>query len=135
MFRLNRLTMFGLSALVAAGARHPSAGLALQAQMQRRPPTVTARARQLVAVTTPDWNTPTGTLRRFTRASSNGRWHVASAPIPVVVGRTGLAWGLGFDHDAVRARTDPHKHEGDGRSPAGAFPLDTAFGFAPPGEM
>jgi D-alanyl-D-alanine dipeptidase len=29
----------------------------------------------------------------------------------------------------------PHKHEGDGRSPAGVFPLDTAFGFASPDAM
>ena len=47
----------------------------------------------------------------------------------MVVGRTGLAWGVGFDDVA---RDGPHKHEGDGKSPAGVFPLDTAFGFAPP---
>src|SRR5438270_495076 len=117
MSRLSRLTILGLAALVAVGARHPSAGLALQAQVQRMPPTVIAAARQLVVVTTPDWNNTTGTLRRFTRESSNDRWHVASGPIPVVVGRTGLAWGLGFDDDATGTRDAPHKHEGDGRSP------------------
>jgi len=32
-------------------------------------------------------------------------------------------------------RFEPHKHEGDGKAPAGIFPLDTAFGFAPRDSM
>ena len=46
--------------------------------------------------------------------------------MPIVVGRTGVAWDDRFG--APRAG-EPVKREGDGRSPAGAFPLDTAFGF------
>jgi D-alanyl-D-alanine dipeptidase len=53
-------------------------------------------------------------------------------PIPVVVGRTGLAWGVGFDDVSADG---PHKHEGDGKAPAGISPLDTAFGFAPADSM
>jgi D-alanyl-D-alanine dipeptidase len=49
------------------------------------------------------------------------------------VGRTGLAWGVGFDSAAIAG--EPHKQEGDGRSPAGIFPIDTAFGFAPADSM
>ena len=45
----------------------------------------------------------------------------------MVVGRTGIAWGVGFDGLSADG---PSKHEGDGKAPAGIFPLDTAFGFA-----
>lgn len=45
--------------------------------------------------------------------------------MPIVVGQTGLAWG-----DAGSgARRDPRKREGDGKAPAGRFPLGSAFGF------
>jgi D-alanyl-D-alanine dipeptidase len=97
------------------------------------PPPTIAVAEQLVVVTTPDWSSTVGSLTRFARASTSASWQRASAAIPVVVGRTGLAWGIGFDADA--SPSAPHKHEGDGRSPAGAFPLDTVFGFAPAAEM
>jgi len=50
----------------------------------------------------------------------------------VVVGRTGIAWGVGFDGVSTEG---PHKREGDGKAPAGMFPLDTVFGFAPPNSM
>jgi D-alanyl-D-alanine dipeptidase len=39
---------------------------------------------------------------------------------------------VGFDNlDRATPSRAPHKREGDGRSPAGVFPLDTLFGFAP----
>jgi len=83
-------------------------------------------------VTTPSWNATTGTLRQFERDDVRAPWRPASAAIPVVIGRTGLAWG---DESLASAVGQPIKHEGDGRSPAGVFPLDTAFGFAPKSEL
>jgi D-alanyl-D-alanine dipeptidase len=85
--------------------------------------------RQLIVVTTPHWDSFTGTLYRFTRANANDDWRAVAGPVEVVIGRTGLAWGSGLylpltDHG-------PAKHEGDGRSPAGVFQFGTAFGFAP----
>lgn len=99
------------------------------------PPRI-AESGQLLVVTTPGWSSTIGTLRRFSRETSTDPWHPEGATTPVVVGRTGLAWGEEFD--ALADPSDPaapHKHEGDGKSPAGVFPLDTAFGFAPPSEM
>ena len=88
-------------------------------------------ARQLVVVTTPAWDSVSGTLRRYARASASAPWRAIGGPVPIVVGQTGLAWG----DDAVGRRRDPRKREGDGKSPAGRFPLHTAFGFAPPSSV
>lgn len=96
------------------------------------PPPPLARAQQLVLVVTADWNATTGTLRRFTRGNASDAWRAEAAWVPVVIGRTGLAWG---DESLAAALGQPIKHEGDGRSPAGAFPLDTAFGFAARSEL
>ena len=103
----------------------------------RVPPSVRPRpeiesARQLVVVVTSSWSSTTGTLSRFERSGAREAWTRVDTAIPVVVGRTGLAWGVGFDDVAIDG---PHKHEGDGKAPAGMFPLDTAFGFAPAYSM
>ena len=82
---------------------------------------------QLVVVTTPSWTSTRGSMLRFERASSTSAWLSIGQPEPVVVGRTGIAWGVGFDDISSEG---PHKQEGDGKSPAGIFPLDTVFGFA-----
>ena len=92
-----------------------------------------AGATQLVVVTTAGWDSTTGELRRFVRSDTRSSWRPDGAAVPIVVGRTGLAWGIGFDQLAASgsATAGPLKMEGDGRSPAGVFPLDTAFGFSP----
>jgi zinc D-Ala-D-Ala dipeptidase len=92
----------------------------------QRPTTLLEGSRQMVLVLTPSWNSTTGTLRRFSRGSDAEAWRPEGEAVPVVVGRTGVAW----DDAQVSARPgEPTKREGDGRSPAGAFALDTAFGF------
>ena len=89
-------------------------------------------SQQLVVVITPDWTSTVGTLTRFDRATPTSAWSRLESPIPIVVGRTGIAWGVGFEDVSAEG---PHKHEGDGKAPAGIFPLDTAFGFAPRDSM
>jgi zinc D-Ala-D-Ala dipeptidase len=85
-------------------------------------------SRQLVVVITPSWTSTVGAMTRFERATPTSAWTRLESAIPLVVGRTGIAWGVGFDNVSADG---PHKHEGDGKAPAGIFPLDTAFGFAP----
>ena len=80
---------------------------------------------QLVVVVTPGWDSTSGTLRRYEREEM-GRWRQVGASVPVVVGTSGLGWD---DARPVPAGGVPIKREGDGRSPAGAFAIDTAFGF------
>jgi D-alanyl-D-alanine dipeptidase len=111
-------TMLALVAMVPSRAQSPR---------MTTVPAPLARAEQLVVVTTPDWDSTSGALWRFSRGAHGAAWHLDAPAIPVVVGRTGLAWGVGFD----AGRSGPRKQEGDGKSPAGVFPLDTAFGFAP----
>ncbi|MEO8560953.1 MAG: hypothetical protein ABI601_02690 [bacterium] len=108
----------------AACATHSAPARAPEpARVDRSP---VAGAMQLVMVTTPAWDSTSGTLRRYERNGPAESWRAIGATIPIVVGRTGLAWD---DAIGVAAPGEPAKHEGDGRSPAGAFALDTAFGF------
>jgi len=75
---------------------------------------------QMVLVVAPDWDSPEGTLVRWERGQDQV-WHQVGAPVAVVLGRTGLAWGLG-EYDAS-GQPGPVKREGDGRAPAGVFAL------------
>ena len=89
-------------------------------------------SQQLAVVITPSWTSTVGTMTRFERATPTSAWTRVESPIPLVVGRTGIAWGVGYDEASAEG---PHKHEGDGKAPAGIFLLDTAFGFAPHDSM
>ncbi|WP_454833048.1 L,D-transpeptidase family protein [Pseudoxanthomonas wuyuanensis] len=82
-------------------------------------------ARQLVLVTTPDWDASDGSLQRFERI--DGNWRAVAAAVPITVGRAGSAWGVGLHPSQSDG---PQKREGDGRAPAGAFALGQAFGYA-----
>jgi L,D-peptidoglycan transpeptidase YkuD (ErfK/YbiS/YcfS/YnhG family) len=106
--------------------------LACATQTRIAPRPLVDRSLQLVVVTTPGWRATTGSVQRFERSSPDARWRAIDQPGPIVVGRTGLAWGVGFDGVSPEG---PHKREGDGKSPAGIFPLDTLFGFAPPDSI
>jgi D-alanyl-D-alanine dipeptidase len=119
--------LYMLSVLALAGCAAPSTPAARAPE-----PVVTHTAspldgaRQLVLVVTPAWDSTTGTLRRFARDDASGAWRAVGVAVPIVVGRTGVAW----DESQGRPLAgEPVKREGDGRSPAGAFALDTAFGF------
>jgi zinc D-Ala-D-Ala dipeptidase len=83
-------------------------------------------ALQLVLVTTPAWDSTSGALRRYERDAAGEPWRTVGATIPIVVGQTGLAWDEAL---GLAAPGEPVKREGDGKSPAGAFALDSAFGF------
>jgi D-alanyl-D-alanine dipeptidase len=80
----------------------------------------------LLVVQTANWNTSTGTFRRY-QSSASSVWELVGEPFPVNVGRNGLAWSQGLHAKPGRG---PLKREGDGRSPAGIFDLDHAFGYS-----
>lgn len=84
-----------------------------------------ADARQMVLVTTADWESTNGELRRFER--DGNRWTQVGDASDIVVGRTGTAWGIGLH---TRHGDGPIKREGDGKAPAGVFSIGPAFGYA-----
>lgn len=84
-----------------------------------------AGAAQVIVVTTPTWDSPVGTLRRYERKGSH--WQNLAPAHGVSLGRNGSAWGLGLH---PLPQPGPQKREGDGRSPAGVFALSSAFGYA-----
>lgn len=88
----------------------------------------TSSSTQLVVVTTPDWNAVQGKLQRYERPDTRSRWKPVGRPINVVVGKTGVAWGLGLR--STRRLSGPAKKEGDGKAPAGIFRLSATFGYA-----
>jgi L,D-peptidoglycan transpeptidase YkuD (ErfK/YbiS/YcfS/YnhG family) len=87
-------------------------------------PALLAGAPQLVLGVTDGWDDTAITLTRYQRDGAG--WRAVGAPVAAVAGHAGLAWGRGL-HPAQPGR---QKEEGDGRSPAGAFAIGGAFGFA-----
>jgi len=79
------------------------------------------QSRQLIVVTTESWSDNHGTLRLFERAGGLA-WRPVPPEVPVMLGRNGLAWGIGLHEHAAT------KWEGDGRSPAGLFELERIYG-------
>jgi L,D-peptidoglycan transpeptidase YkuD (ErfK/YbiS/YcfS/YnhG family) len=82
-------------------------------------------SRQLVLVTTANWNVDHGTLRTFERVGDG--WREVQAAVPVTIGKNGAGWGLGLN---VPQSSGPVKREGDNRSPAGVFRIGDTFGYA-----
>jgi D-alanyl-D-alanine dipeptidase len=83
-----------------------------------------AESLQAVVVTTNDWSAIQGTARLYERKDQKSKWKGVGDDFPVVIGRSGLAWSL----DSAPEGPVESKKEGDGRSPAGLFPLTSAFG-------
>src|SRR3954468_24567269 len=79
-------------------------------------PAAWSLSRQMIVVTTADWNVDHGQLRTYERDGST--WKVVGSPVEVTIGKNGSAWGIGLHPPQSDA---PAKIEGDGRSPAGIF--------------
>ncbi len=104
--------------------------LSVSAQIKKPLPPVTkvsfAESLQAVVVTTKDWTTTSGNAQIHERSSRSSKWKSVGESFPVVVGRSGLAWAP----DSAPEKAREFKKEGDGKSPAGMFPLTFVFGSA-----
>jgi L,D-peptidoglycan transpeptidase YkuD (ErfK/YbiS/YcfS/YnhG family) len=85
---------------------------------------VPSEARQLLVAVAADWDSSSGFMTRFERSNAKSPWRVSRKPIPVLFGKSGLAWGLGL-HPQVQGTAV--KRERDGRTPAGVFRIGTIF--------
>ena len=91
--------------------------------------TLGPEVRQLIVATAPSWSSHRGFLHRFERDSA-GRWILqGKAPVPVLFGKNGLAWGRGARPNPV-LQGEPIKREGDRRAPTGVFAIGTVYGYA-----
>jgi D-alanyl-D-alanine dipeptidase len=116
--------LLGLLSIVAAA----------QIKRPEPPPVKTpfAESLQALVVTTEAPTAVQGSARLYERKSVRSKWKSVGAEFPVVVGRNGLGWSL----DSAPEGMTGVKKEGDGRSPAGVFPLTFAFGRPDkPGEV
>jgi zinc D-Ala-D-Ala dipeptidase len=86
---------------------------------------------QMLVVTTKNWDEMHGVAQRYERSNLTSKWHAVGTAFPVVVGKTGLGWGRGIQPSTQNVSGGPSKHEGDGRAPAGVFPITNSFGYSP----
>lgn len=82
-------------------------------------------SRQLVVVQTNSWGDTVGRLQRYAREADG--WQAVGPAVDVVVGASGLGWGVGLHGGGVGVDA-PRKVEGDERAPAGVFRLTRVFG-------
>ncbi|MBP9084477.1 MAG: hypothetical protein KBG15_00100 [Kofleriaceae bacterium] len=106
------------------------------------------RQQQLITAVTADWQSAEATLQLWHRDAA-GHWQPDDAAWSGVIGKNGAAWGIGLhgngppvmppgvggtgpgvERTSARSERGPIKAEGDQRSPAGAFELGGAFGYA-----
>lgn len=118
-----------LCALPVLGSSPPAAGATPEPGLKKNVPE-TRRCRQFIVVTTRDWTTVAARVLFFERADAGSPWKLAAPACDAVVGRKGLAWGIGL-HGSAPAGA-PVKQEGDDRAPAGVFGLEEIFGYAAP---
>ncbi|MEI6350522.1 MAG: L,D-transpeptidase family protein [Verrucomicrobiota bacterium] len=86
---------------------------------------VRPEVRQLLVGIAPDWDASTARLLGLERGA-DGVWKPTLGPIPVLLGKNGLAWGrgvLGTDEPGL------HKAERDARAPAGVFQLGQIYTY------
>lgn len=86
-------------------------------------------ARQVITARASSWGAHRASLQAWQRESVRAPWQpVFRTEVPVLLGRSGLAWGRGVFQ--VPRNGIPMKVEKDWRAPAGIFQLGSLFGYA-----
>lgn len=104
--------LFGMAAAFALASSASAAGVAEDST-------------QLLVATAPGWDSIHGELRMFER-QPGGKWTPRGGAIPVLFGKSGLAWGSGL---AGQNESGPRKKERDGRAPAGVFRIGKIYTY------
>ena len=119
-----------ISVLAACGGHRevPAPAPTDARRIDARAPALLDGVEQLIVGTTDGWDATSAELVRYERVG--GAWKELGR-LDAVVGADGLAWGSGLHGDgAPEGRGGPLKIEGDDRSPAGAFRVLRAYGWA-----
>jgi len=95
---------------------------------------IPSSSNQIILVITDSAAATKGVLYYFDRENNEDGWKMNAEQIPVVLGRSGLGWGIGL-HNSTKNIDLPDKKEGDGRSPAGVYTLSHVFGYTPVEKM
>ena len=82
---------------------------------------------QLIVGIAPSWNSMRGHLQLFER-TPGGNWSPVSPGVPVLFGKSGVAWGSGL---AGQNENGLRKTERDGRAPAGIFRIGKVYTYDP----
>jgi len=82
--------------------------------------------KQLIIVSTPNWNSINGQMQRFERNSTQDAWKAVGKPIAVVIGKNGMGWDAHFKNKQDQSVI---KREGDGLTPMGIYGIGPTFGF------
>lgn len=98
--------------------------VALFACSRARAGVIPQDASVVVVATIDDWTSTKATLQVWKRSGS--AWARSGDAWSGVIGR-GAAWGIGLHPSG---EPGPTKKEGDGRSPAGVFAINAAYGYA-----
>jgi L,D-peptidoglycan transpeptidase YkuD (ErfK/YbiS/YcfS/YnhG family) len=86
---------------------------------------------QVIVGISQTWDSMNGRLQRFDKTPEG--WRAAGQPVPVLFGKSGLAWGRGL---ITRQDQEPAKMEHDHRAPAGVFRIGMIYTYdrsLPPG--
>lgn len=81
--------------------------------------------RQILVVTSDNPDTTNAKMAAYELI--NDKWHETISTIETRIGRTGMAWAPGLQNASFNTGT--LKKEGDGKSPAGIFPIDGLYGY------
>lgn len=84
---------------------------------------VDGSVKQLIVSVAPTWNSSTGKLQLFERDGKG--WRAVSAPMRVLYGKNGLAWGRGL----LQGEGGLQKVERDKRAPAGVFAIGKIYTY------
>jgi L,D-peptidoglycan transpeptidase YkuD (ErfK/YbiS/YcfS/YnhG family) len=121
---MRKLTLFALVLLLNSVAVFGQ----VKKPVPPTPPVPYSKSLQAVVVTTKDWSAVNGSARLFERKTAKAKWTPVGDAFPVVVGRSGMAWGAGLNELPSDTGRLLMKTEGDGKSPAGIFSFTEAFG-------
>lgn len=113
------------SLMIGTTSSHPSA---FPIELEKQIP---VHCQQLITVVANDLQSTNGHLWLLERDHAEATWQSVHRPIPVTLGRGGLALAQEFQSVTSLTKNLPLKREGDQRSPLGIFRIPFAFGSDP----